>query len=309
MKKLVFVLGFIFPICVQAETGATSGSCGAHCSWVMEGNTLKVTGYGDINGYGTYQTPWYWNRDNITKIEIINESDTQTFKNIGTSAFHAMAQVTEVVLPEGIETIGGYAFHFCHALTTVDFPSTLKEMGRGAFNYTHISDFVVPENVVLGDYALGSTFVSSVVISGSTNLTAETLQHTGDWLSAYMPEHLNTIYCELTNESCQNLLDSEIADKVKVYTIEDDTGICKTSDGKFFASIELMAKGKDCACEQICKDIVSADQNGQAFMADGKFYASLDDWAKGHHIKKRIYTIDEANKVAGDKNMVKIKYR
>ena len=42
---------------------------------------------------------------------------------------------------------------------------------------------------------------------------------------------------------------------------------------------------------------------------NGKFYTSLSDWAKDNYIKKRIYTIDEANAVAGEKNRVSIKYR
>ena len=52
----------------------------------------------------------------------------------------------------------------------------------------------------------------------------------------------------------------------------------------------------------------SIDKNGQ-IKADAKTYASLDDLASGNHIVKRIYTIDEANEVAGKVNSVKIRYR
>lgn len=40
-----------------------------------------------------------------------------------------------------------------------------------------------------------------------------------------------------------------------------------------------------------------------------KFYNSLDDLASQNHIKKRIYTINEANQIAGKTNRVSIKYR
>ena len=48
---------------------------------------------------------------------------------------------------------------------------------------------------------------------------------------------------------------------------------------------------------------------GDAYYIDGKFYKSPNDIGTPNYIKKRVYTIDEANRVAGDKNRVSIKYR
>ena len=48
--------------------------------------------------------------------------------------------------------------------------------------------------------------------------------------------------------------------------------------------------------------------NGQ-IKAGNKTYSSLDDLAAGNYIPKRIYTIDEANAVAGLKNRISIKYK
>ena len=45
------------------------------------------------------------------------------------------------------------------------------------------------------------------------------------------------------------------------------------------------------------------------YFVDGKYYAKLNDIGTPNYIKKRIYTIDEANRVAGEKNRVSIKYR
>ena len=45
------------------------------------------------------------------------------------------------------------------------------------------------------------------------------------------------------------------------------------------------------------------------YLVDGKYYAKLNDIGTPNYIKKRIYTIDEANRVAGEKNRVSIKYR
>ena len=48
---------------------------------------------------------------------------------------------------------------------------------------------------------------------------------------------------------------------------------------------------------------------GDKYFYDGKFYKSPNDIGTTNNIKKRIYTIDEANFVAGDKNRVSIRYR
>lgn len=48
---------------------------------------------------------------------------------------------------------------------------------------------------------------------------------------------------------------------------------------------------------------------GSSYYYDGKFYVSPKDIGSDNYIKKRIYTIDEANKVSGYKNSVKIKYK
>ncbi len=45
------------------------------------------------------------------------------------------------------------------------------------------------------------------------------------------------------------------------------------------------------------------------YLMGGKYYAKLNDIGTPNYIKKRIYTIDEANRVAGKKNRVSIKYR
>ena len=51
------------------------------------------------------------------------------------------------------------------------------------------------------------------------------------------------------------------------------------------------------------------EQKGNEYFYNGKFYKNPSDIASGNYDKKRIYTIDEANAVAGDVNTVRIKYR
>ena len=105
MKKnigLIFsVLLWTFHAQAQSTNNQTSGTCGEHCTWTIDGNTLKLSGYGDISGYDLYSAPWYWDQSHITKVVIENESDQNTFKSIGEATFCAMTKLKEVVLPEG----------------------------------------------------------------------------------------------------------------------------------------------------------------------------------------------------------------
>ena len=77
--------------------------------------------------------------------------------------------------------------------------------------------------------------------------------------------------------------------------------------GKYYATLDLFANGAACTDKKNCEDILSS--NGNPFKVGSKIYNSMADFANGNYVKHRIYTIDEANKVAGDKNRVSIKYR
>ena len=45
------------------------------------------------------------------------------------------------------------------------------------------------------------------------------------------------------------------------------------------------------------------------YLVDGKYYARLNDIGTPNYIKKRIYTVEEANEVAGKVNRVTIRYK
>ena len=157
MKKILILLLTILPLTLRAEESEnqTSGSCGEHCSFVMEGDTLKLKGYGDIDYQPLYGSPWYWNQHNITKIVIENESDSQTFKSIGALAFCAMGFVKEVVLPEGLEKMGAYAFCHCPELTMLVIPKSLTGMNIDCMGYFYDEEndeYLVQENFTLYVY-------------------------------------------------------------------------------------------------------------------------------------------------------------
>ncbi|MBP5616008.1 MAG: leucine-rich repeat domain-containing protein [Alphaproteobacteria bacterium] len=61
--------------------------------------------------------------------------------------------------------------------------------------------------------------------------------------------------------------------------------------------------------EQIATTLKSYEKTGGEYFYNGKFYQSPNDIGTPNYIKKRIYTIDEANKASGKTNTVTIRYR
>lgn len=64
---------------------------------------------------------------------IQNITLSKNIKSIGTKAFH-QCNITNIVIPEGVETIGQSAFIYCDNLETITIPKSLKSIGSSAFS-------------------------------------------------------------------------------------------------------------------------------------------------------------------------------
>lgn len=90
----------------------------------------------------------------------------KTLKQIGQSAFKNSG-LTQVILPEGVESIGAYAFAFVKSNTKVSLPSTLKEVGNFSFlANTELVEVVIPEGVAV---------IGGAMFSGCAKLPSITL--------------------------------------------------------------------------------------------------------------------------------------
>ena len=69
-----------------------------------------------------------FNNCQIEKIQF-----PETVKSIGDYAFASCRYLTEVILPEGLDSIAYGAFSNCELLETIEFPSTVKYFGEEAF--------------------------------------------------------------------------------------------------------------------------------------------------------------------------------
>lgn len=112
----------------QGAVNEGSGSpCGEGLTWVVEGNTLYITGSGDMYDFGD-GAPWINYKTSLLRVVI---SDGVT--SVGAGAFEDYDNLTQVEFGNSIVQIGARAFFSCDGLTSIYLPSTFKKFGVNSF--------------------------------------------------------------------------------------------------------------------------------------------------------------------------------
>ena len=340
MKNVVFILGLISSFNVmaddvtivgQSDSNDASTKCGDNCTWTLYSNgKLEIKGTGDMYNYtaddtgtplweGTHSwqttAPWGEYSTQISHIDI-----SEGILSIGSAAFYHVA-AQSVRIPEGVKNINGGAFQYS-TLLNVTLPSTLETISDAVFYSTNIDNLIVPEGVAeIGPNALST--INTLILEGDTQFGDNAF-----WVDSEssVGMHIPTVvYCQPTNTSCNSLKNNEeIGDKIITYNKESGVYVL---DGQMYASPIDMANTQNacvdmdickakvlqnkgyCSSNEACAAMVEAENANHPIEYKNKSYASIDDLLKGKHMPKRIYTIDEANAVTGNKNRVSIKYR
>ena len=131
---------------------AASGQCGDNVTWTFDGDTLTISGTGDMWAFTSTSHPgWYEEHRTEIKKVVIGSGVT----NVGAYVFHYTTNLASVTLPSSVTSIGAYAFSNCYPLANVSFPAGLKSIGNYAFYscYT-MTALALPEGLTsLGAYA------------------------------------------------------------------------------------------------------------------------------------------------------------
>lgn len=80
--------------------------------------------------------------------------------SIGKYAFAAESEtpntrLSQITLPEGLETIGRYAFRYCSALKEVSIPDSVMFIGAYAFQYTYLWDNTQTDVIYVDNWVVG----------------------------------------------------------------------------------------------------------------------------------------------------------
>ena len=279
MKKQILILGaFLMPFCVYAEE-AELPSCGENCTYYIKGDTLIVEPIDTsksavVKGYhrdctDSCHTDAPWYGNTAIKKVEIKEG----IQSIGSNAFEDMSHVTSLSLPEGLKSIGSEAFHGMK-ITSLDLPSTLTNISQWAFQGSPIMEINgIPAGVTtLNAQVFGNIQVKDFVIPA--NITSIASNAFGSSKERYGKSIIENLYCE----------ESMVSQCEAALQWRKDNG----------ADVKVIP--------------YQSTSNGQVFY-NNKWYDSANDILSNNYAKKRIYTVDEANKVSGRKNTFKIRYK
>ena len=342
MKKIILILGIIASFNAQATD---SGSCASEntdstCTWNYnsETKTLTISGAGDMADYLSGDAPWYeyaheikslnighqithigdisfWNCSEIENITFETDSNGQSsLTSIGRWGFSEMGLLQHLIIPDSVTSISGFAFaltegHETTPLKSIVLPSSLENIDYHIFGWCAEGETSCRLNntTVYCPQTKENVCTSALTQSGLTQQqTLDILQtYTKDGNGFYQIDDKLYATADLMTkdapcdnaQNCRDILDA--ASQGKSFEV----------GGKYYATLDLFANKKSCENQSQCEEMLSASKQNAPFIVGGKFYASLDDFLTGNYVKHRIYTIDEANRVAGEKNRVSITYR
>lgn len=108
---------------------AVSGEIGDNIRWnISDDGVLTVSGKGEIPEMSGGSDHWKQYAANITAI-VVEEGITK----IGISAFNRCEQAVSVSIPASVIEIDDYAFYNCDSLKEVTIPDTVTKLGIGIF--------------------------------------------------------------------------------------------------------------------------------------------------------------------------------
>lgn len=204
-----------------------SGSCGENVKWLLNGNTLIISGTGAMTDYTLSTDLPYFNYLEKIKTVIIKDGVT----TIGNGAFYECTNVTSVTIPESVQSIGISAFQSCISLKNIALPKNLKSLGYDAFfKCLNLQSIVLPD---------GIETIGKGTFYNCTNLT-----------SVSLPNSLKTIDTSAF-QFCSSLTSINIPDSVT--SLGDDVfyECTELSSIKLSSKIDSLGVGLFYKCESL----------------------------------------------------------
>ena len=299
MRKWIFVFSAF--LAFNAHSANDWLDCGedakgntANCQYKIDTDgTLTIRGVGNNGNIGY----WYsdeqsdviqpWKNKGVTNVVIEN-----SIKDLGYNGFNGITSQNSVVIPSSVETISAEALYNFHA-TEIIIPDSVTSIESSAFGWSRIQKIDIPDSVkiIYGHAFRGATSLKDLVIPDSvesiangalgycTNLKTLTIGENTNFGAILTGFSTDTIFTDIAN--------------LKIYC----TGDTSKCDANLAAAGYSDLKSEKATTKQI---------NGVTYVYDSKGKLVT---TSGHRTEKRIYTIDEANQVAGKTNRISIRYR
>ncbi len=290
MKRIVFIFSLALPFSSNAWEACGTDVYGntANCEYQIIDGTLTIRGTGDNGNIGNWNkdsgTIAPWRGKGVTNVVIEN-----SIKDLGSMGFYTVTSVNPIEIPNSITTISVNAF-FGVGTSEVIIPDSVTKI-EAAFNWSGLQKINIPDSVTSIEGGFRGTHLTDIVIPDSvTSIGKDAFSYCLYLQSITIGE--NTQLGKIFTGSNSDTLFTDIAN-LKIYC----TGDTEKCDANLAAAGYSDLKSSKATTKQI---------NGVTYVYDknGKLVTS-----SGHRTEKRIYTVDEANQVAGKTNSVKIRYR
>ncbi len=296
MKKYILILSTLFAFNTNAandwlDCGTDANGDTANCQYKIDTDgTLTIRGVGNNGNIGVWDqdsgviAPW--REKGVTNV-VIEES----IKDLGAKGFNTIVSQNPIEIPSTITTITQKAF-FGVNTSEIVIPDTVTLIKSDAFSWSGIQKIDIPDSVTTIEHsALRATSLTNLVVPDSVT-----------FVGGYALSHI---------ENLQTLTIGDNTQLDEIFTgWGSDAGVAYTSGFKIYCTgdtskcdANLAAAGySDLKSERATTKKI----NGVTYVYDSKGKLVT---TSGHRTEKRIYTIEEANQVAGKVNRVSIKYR
>lgn len=199
-------------------------------------SALDANGTLTISGEGAIAANAFRGRADITAV-VIEEGVT----TIGNYAFSGCSSLEAVQIPASVTAIGNYAFSGCTSLTTVRYEgTTAPSAGRNAFSGTAVNEVSVPAEYTGGTFAGLSVQKPTVSVTGVTldKTTAElTVGETATLTATVVPE-------DATNQKV-----TWSSDNTAVATVDETGTVTAVGEGTATITVTTEDGGKTAICE------------------------------------------------------------
>ncbi|MBO5733561.1 MAG: leucine-rich repeat domain-containing protein [Clostridia bacterium] len=147
------------------------------------------------------------------KVSIPAKLGKYPVTKIGDYAFYWCKNITNVTIPDSVETIGKYAFSNCTSLTGVTLPDEIDIIPEGAFfGCTALSRFVIPDSVtkIYGSAFYGCTELQNISFPRNLEEIGEyAFYNCSSLTSVSVPENTTTIG-NAVFAMCENLTSAKL---------------------------------------------------------------------------------------------------
>ena len=198
--------------------GDISGTWG-NLSWTLDkAGTLTISGTGAMNAFESGQSTEAWHACKADVTRIVIEDGVTT---VGDEAFCSFANVQSVSIPRSVTRLGNSAFNSCTGLTELEIPDSVTSIGNYAlFMCTGLTRLVIPGSVKSigeGGIQACANLAEVTLNNGLQSIGNWAFEHADSLTALTMPDTVTSIG-QAVFSNCGNLSSVTLSNELTVLT-------------------------------------------------------------------------------------------